>query len=166
MLLFLLCSKWNVVLKSAAAAPEKAFPRWYYNRINLFVRRVAHVFFFIAGVNTKAKDIGNVPNSICPSCGAYANMYVSVLFEALSLFFVPVFKWNRRYLVTLPCCGAVYELDQEEGRAFERGEINTINPGRMHKVSGCSARPGVCPQCGAALPPGARFCSQCGAPIR
>ncbi|MDP4109547.1 MAG: zinc ribbon domain-containing protein [Bacillota bacterium] len=121
------------------------------------------MFFFISGVNTKSKDIGSIPNSICPSCGAYCSMQVSSVFESLHLFFVPLFKWGRKYFVTMPCCNAVYELDREEGMRFEKGEIKNIDPSSLRKASGF---PEVCPECGAALQNGANFCSRCGFRIR
>ncbi len=124
------------------------------------------MFFFVSGINTKSKDLGSVPNVVCPGCGAYSSMHVSVLYETLHLFFIPTFKWNRRYLVTMPCCSSVFELDREEGAAFERGEKKTIDPSRLHKVSGSSGFTGFCPRCGAELPFGANFCSRCGASVR
>ncbi|MCX7615409.1 MAG: zinc ribbon domain-containing protein, partial [Clostridiales bacterium] len=115
------------------------------------------MFFFVSGVRTKSKDIGNIPNVICPGCGAYSNLYIAMIYETLHLFFIPTFKWNKRYLVTDPACGAVFELDRELGIAFERGEINTIDPSGLHKVSGFYQN--KCHTCGAELMPGARFCS-------
>ena len=39
-----------------------------------------------------------------------------------SFFFIPIFKWNRRFFVEMSCCGAVYELDLEVGKRLLRGE--------------------------------------------
>ncbi len=120
--------------------------------------------FFIMGINTASKQIGNIPNLICPSCGAYTSMQITVLFEVLSLFFIPIFKWHRRYLATAYCCDSVFMIDPEEGKAFERGETETIDPDHMHKADNYFyAR--TCPHCGAELSDGARFCSMCGKPL-
>ena len=47
-------------------------------------------------------------------------------YTVLSLFFIPCFKWNRRYYVTMHCCGAVYELDPETGKRIASGESPEI----------------------------------------
>lgn len=120
------------------------------------------MFFLISGVNTKSKDIGSVPNVICPNCGALSNMRVAVLYESLHLFYIPTFKWHRRYLVSEPICGAVFALDSEQGLAIEKGKISTIDPSHLHKVSGFSSTKDTCKTCGAELPPGAKYCAQCG----
>ncbi|MPN08287.1 hypothetical protein SDC9_155569 [bioreactor metagenome] len=124
------------------------------------------MFFFISGMNTETKSLGNATNVICPACGAYTCMHITVLYEALHIFFVPVLRWNRRYLVTAPCCQTVFALDPDEGRAFEKNEKATIDPARLHKTYGFSASSDHCPFCGAHLSCDARFCSQCGKSIR
>ena len=123
------------------------------------------MFFLITGVNTKAEHLGDAPNVVCPSCGALCCMHITILYELLHLFFIPVFKWNRRYLVTSPCCGAVFELEREEGEAFKKGEKGTVEPARMHRTRDFHAG-AACPDCGASLPPGAKYCPNCGKPVR
>ncbi len=44
----------------------------------------------------------------------------------LSIFFIPIFKWGRTYYVRTSCCGSLYQLRPEVGRAIERGENVTI----------------------------------------
>jgi ribosomal protein L32 len=122
------------------------------------------MFFFIVGVNTAAKELGTIPNTVCLSCGAYARLTVTVIYSVFSLFFIPLFKWNRRYIATASCCNAVFEIDADAGRDFERGRTDTIDSKRMHKTSEYTA-PSDCPYCGAVLPPGAHFCYNCGRPM-
>ena len=122
------------------------------------------MFFFIIGINTATKELGTVPNVICPSCGAYTRLQIIVTYEVLNLFFIPVFKWNRRYFATASCCGSVFEVDPGEGRAFERGQIDRIDPRHFHKTAS-GARFPRCPYCGAEVPPGARYCHMCGRPL-
>ena len=121
------------------------------------------MFFLLIGIHDKIKHVGDAPNFTCPACGALCCMHISVLYSSLQLFLLPVFRWNRRYLATAPCCGAVFELDPAEGRAFERGEESTIDPAFLHKASGF---PDVCPACGARIPSGANYCFHCGKPLR
>ena len=45
-----------------------------------------------------------------------------MIYTYFSFFFIPLFKWNRRYYVKMDCCEAVYELEPEVGKAVLRGE--------------------------------------------
>lgn len=120
------------------------------------------MFFLVSGVDTKAEHLCDARNVVCPNCGAYTCLHITLLYERLHLFFVPVLKWNRRYLATAPCCGTVFELEREEGEAFRRGEKKTLDPSRLHKTVNPYGGARACPNCGAALPCGAKFCPQCG----
>ena len=122
------------------------------------------MFFFIA-VTTKMKELGNANNLVCPSCGALSYMTVTVMYEVLYLFFIPIFKWNKRYAATSSCCKSVFEVEHEAGQAFEKGETDTLNPSSLQKIHIYSGKNNVCPYCGAGLNDGAKYCSQCGKPV-
>ena len=51
---------------------------------------------------------------------------VYMVYSYLSLFFIPVLKWGRRYYVRTTCCNASVELDAELGRKIQRGEITSL----------------------------------------
>ena len=125
--------------------------------------------FFILGINTKTEEIGTANNVVCPACGRLTMLKIIVIYEVFHFFFIPLFKWNRRYLAEAGCCGAVFELDADAGRAFERGERSDIDPQHLHRTGGYGGGfsddydiPAACPHCGAELPPDARFCHRCG----
>ena len=80
----------------------------------------------------------------------------------LSLFFLPVLKWNRRYFVRTSCCGAVYALNPEKGRAIAHGEPVTIEPQDLTLVGSQSARLRRCPRCGYTTEEDFTFCPKCG----
>ncbi len=121
--------------------------------------------FFIIGVNNASKQIGNISNVICPSCGAYTNMQITVMYMVLSIFFIPVFKWHRHYFATSYCCGNEFEIDTQEGKAFEQGKISQIDTKHMYKTDDYF-HIRACPYCGAELPNGANYCYMCGKPLR
>lgn len=123
------------------------------------------MFFFIIGINTASKQIGNITNVICPSCGAYTSMEITAIYEVLHIFFIPIFKFNRRYIATSRCCNNMFEVDYDEGRAFEQGKISSINPKYLRK-SNNYFHTHSCPYCGADLPDDARYCYMCGKPLR
>ena len=76
---------------------------------------------FIGGISSGMKQIEYMKTVICSRCGAYGRYQVFMTYMYFSFFFIPLFKWNRRFYVKMSCCGAVYELDPEIGRKLLRG---------------------------------------------
>lgn len=76
---------------------------------------------FIGGISSGMKQIEYMKTVICSRCGAYGRYQVYMTYMYFSFFFIPLFKWNRRYYVKMSCCGAVYELDPEVGQKLLRG---------------------------------------------
>lgn len=50
-------------------------------------------------------------------CGLYCTIII----------FIPIFKWGSKYYVQTSCCGKTYKLDNEVGRAIEKGEPIVIS---------------------------------------
>ena len=94
-----------------------------------------------------------------------------MLYTVLSLFFVPTFKWNRRYYVQSTCCGTTYELNPEIGRQIARGENVEILSQHLNRVDsgGLSGWFGRwksackhCQNCGYETAEDFDFCPKCG----
>lgn len=84
--------------------------------------------FFMMGVTPGRKDFDFNQTIICPDCGRYGRYNVFMTYMVLSLFFIPVFKWSKRYFVQSSCCNRIYELSPERGRQIARGEDVEIEP--------------------------------------
>ncbi|MBP8989943.1 MAG: zinc-ribbon domain-containing protein, partial [Clostridia bacterium] len=56
------------------------------------------MFFFIGGVQTAQKQIGTTEQIQCPSCCMKTQFEISKTYSYFHLFFIPVFRWNVRYL--------------------------------------------------------------------
>lgn len=117
--------------------------------------------FFIAGINSGESELPFTQPVVCPHCGRYGQYQVVMTYLCLSLFFLPVFKWNRRYQVRMRCCGMTYALNPEKGRAIARGEDGVrIDPSDLTPYGG--PRGGYethedfafCPRCGSPMQPG------------
>lgn len=83
--------------------------------------------FFIMGIYNKTREItykGSM--EICPDCGRYCSYNIYVEFMCLSLFFIPVAKWGKRYHAKASCCGKIHKLTKEQGKKAEKGEKITI----------------------------------------
>ena len=84
--------------------------------------------FLIMGINNGRKKLKFTQNLLCPFCGRAAQIEIIMTYTYFMFFFIPLFRWNRRYFVTMPCCGASYELDGALGRDIEKGRKDHINP--------------------------------------
>ena len=91
--------------------------------------------FFMMGITDGRKDLNFTQTIICNICGRYGRYNVFMTYTVLSLFFIPCFKWNKHYYVQTSCCGTVYELDPEIGKAIARGEQVEIQPEHLSKVN-------------------------------
>jgi endogenous inhibitor of DNA gyrase (YacG/DUF329 family) len=119
------------------------------------------MFFFIAVVSGR-EELGPRRCGRFPCCGTVgAAAPVTCVFQRFILFFIPLFRFGRRYFVSCPNCGAVYEIEPEEGRRIERDPAAEIDPERMHRVSSGRAA-NFCPNCGSPVPLDARYCPRCG----
>lgn len=122
--------------------------------------------FLIFGINEGRKQLPFRQNVPCPVCGRYGAMTAWMAYTYFMLFFIPLFKWNRRYFIRMECCGATCGIPEELGRDIESGKATVLDPSRLG--FGRSARgPGIrrCPNCGFATAEDFFFCPRCGKPL-
>lgn len=125
--------------------------------------------FFIGGITQGSKEIlYRAAAFVCDRCGRYGRYEVFMTYMCLSLFFIPVLKWNRRYYVKTSCCKTVYALDEEIGKRLARGEDLEIRPEHLTLVSDGHEEPAWdvpvkrCPDCGYETKENFEFCPKCG----
>lgn len=82
--------------------------------------------FFIMGISQGEQQLDYDGTIICGECGRYGHIQVFMTYMYFSFFFIPIFKWGRRYYVRMSCCQSLYELAPEVGRAIACGEDVTI----------------------------------------
>ncbi len=119
--------------------------------------------FFVIGINQGQKDMNYSVAVRCGSCGSYSRAQLFLTFSQLLLFFIPTFKWGKRYLLRMSCCGALYELDKEKGKLIENGisvditqdDLTLIQTGRHTSTMYCT-------NCGKQLDRSYSFCPYCG----
>ena len=121
--------------------------------------------FFMIGMSPRRTDYeyrGGV--MICGRCGRYGSYRVYMTCMCLSLFLIPVFKWNRQYFAQSTCCGTVYELDPEVGRRIARGENVEILPQHLREfyTESAGGRIRRCSACGYVTGEDFDFCPKCG----
>lgn len=119
--------------------------------------------FFIMGITDGRKELkydGGGMN-ICQCCGAYSSYAVFMTYMCISLFFIPVFKWGKKYYVKTSCCNSVFELNEEKGKAIARGEEVKINDTDLTIVRQYN-RKKRCRNCGYETAEDFDFCPKCG----
>ncbi len=120
--------------------------------------------FFIMAITDGRKDFEFSQTMTCLDCGRYGQYRVFMLYTVLSLFFIPAFKWNRRYYVQTSCCGVVYELDPEVGRRIACGEDVEIMPKHLSRTERAGWYPVYkrCANCGYETDEDFDYCPKCG----
>ena len=118
--------------------------------------------FFIMGMSNGEKRFDFSQTIICDVCGAYGRYEVFMTFMYLSLFFIPLFRWNKHFYVRTTCCNTLYELDPEVGRRIARGENVQITERDLTRVSGSGRRIRRCGHCGYATEEDFAYCPRCG----
>lgn len=119
--------------------------------------------FLIFGVEEGSKQILFRQRVLCPVCGRYGDMTVWMTYTYFMFFFVPLFKWNRRYYVKMECCGAGFEIPVELGRDIKDKKITDIDPSKLEfsdPVYGPKIR--RCPDCGFETTEDYYYCPKCG----
>ena len=118
--------------------------------------------FFMMGVTQKREDLDFIQMVTCDVCGAYGRMNVYVIYSVLSLFFLPVYKWNRKYYVEMSCCHSLYELNSEVGRGIEQGTVTSIDENDLVLIKGNRSSCKRCEHCGYETEEDFDFCPKCG----
>ena len=89
---------------------------------------------FIGGISQGRKLLNYARSILCGSCGSTSQCQVFMTYMYFSFFFIPLFKWNKRFYVQMSCCSAIYELEPEIGKAILRGEEPAITSADLHLV--------------------------------
>src|SRR5690625_1352731 len=106
-------------------------------------------FIGVFGIQSKAKTIKTEQGVICPVCGSYDRYDVLQTFNYFNIFFIPIWRWNKRYFLKTRCCQQTCELQQEIGKRIEKGEEVEITQDHLD----CGQLPyrRICPNCQAKL---------------
>lgn len=124
--------------------------------------------FFIMGISQGQKKLDFDQLIVCGHCGKYGHLNVYMVYSYLSLFFIPIFKWGRRYYVQAGCCGQTVELDPETGKKIASGELTHLPEDIIPAGnSGFAAnRERRCPNCGFVTEEDYSFCPKCGGHLK
>ena len=124
-------------------------------------------FIGIFGIEEKENELKTFPQVVCPLCGRFTQAVLLVHYTYFHIFFIPTFRWNKRYYVKLRCCGAIYEADAAYAEQLKTA--SDIDFTRLKRISSGFSRfadfespDTVCPNCGRSYDPSFAFCPHCG----
>lgn len=117
--------------------------------------------FFLMGISRGEKKLDYVKTIICVNCSKYGRYEIFMTYTYLSLFFIPVLKWDKRYYVKTTCCQNLYELDAIVGKKILNGQETDIRQEDLTPVNGHSFNKS-CPACGYIANSDFIYCPKCG----
>jgi len=119
--------------------------------------------FFMIGITDGRKDIDFNQAITCSVCGKFGRFQIFMTYMSLSLFFIPVFKWNRKFYVQTTCCNTIYELDPETAGRIMAGENVEITEKDLYMVQSGEGRQWKrCDNCGYSTNEDFEYCPKCG----
>lgn len=118
--------------------------------------------FFIMGITDGQKQLDFNQTILCGNCGGYGRYEVFMAYTVLTLFFIPVFRWNRQYFVRTTCCNALYRLDREVGKRIARGENVVLSDRDLQPLGAGQGSVKQCGFCGFTTTEDYEYCPKCG----
>ena len=120
--------------------------------------------FFVMGISDKEVKLNFDQLVICKCCGKYGHVEVFMRYTYFMFFFIPLFKWNKRYYVRMNCCNSISEISSDIGKGIENGTITSINPYILRfEGKGYSAK--RCNNCGFTTFEDFDYCPKCGSKL-
>ena len=125
-------------------------------------KQLGDAMFFIFGMSNDKKLLHISDVEIHDHCGRFGRHEVFMTYDYFSLFFIPVFKWNKKYFVVYNCCGKVYSLPKDIGEDIERnGNPNFTERDLIYDDEG-EVPPNICTYCGYITEDDYTYCPNCG----
>lgn len=118
--------------------------------------------FFIFGISNKEKKFEFSQTRVCKTCGSFGRLEAFMTYSFFSLFFIPIIKWNKKYYVRSTCCGSLYTIDAEIGKAIRRGEDIKIEDKDLKPINIDNRNVRYCENCNYKVENEFEYCPKCG----
>ncbi len=118
--------------------------------------------FFIFGISSRRKEFDFSQAKICEVCGVYGRLEAFMTYSYFSVFFIPILKWNKQYYIRSSCCGSIYTVDEEIGKAIKRGEEVKIEDKDLNPVKDADGSFKTCDNCNYPIEDVFEYCPKCG----
>ncbi len=121
--------------------------------------------FLIFAASPGRKQLPYDQTVVCSQCGQYGHYEVWMTYMVFSVFFLPIFRWRKKYHVRMTCCDSVYHLNEEKGKLIAAGhpaEIEAEDLQLEDSRCGTGSQVKKCPRCGFFTEDDYMFCPKCG----
>lgn len=115
-------------------------------------------FIGIMGINQKEKVVREIEKVPCMTCKETPEGKLVKVYSYFHAFFIPLIKWNVKYVVLCNGCQQGFEISLEKGRLIEQGS-DEVTYWDLKPLKPLQKR---CMACGNILDPAHKFCPQCG----
>lgn len=122
------------------------------------------IFAGIFGVENKSKIVNEIDTGHCFACRNYGKYIIEKNYTYFHFFFIPLFKWNTKYILKTTCCNKVYLLNALIGEKIEKGENVLIFHSDLELIYDYSFE--YCPKCNRKIERDFIYCPYCGEPIK
>lgn len=120
---------------------------------------------FISGVSNKEEELNYSRQMICSNCGSYDRFQGYTSYMRLSVFFISIFKWKRRYYLKSRCCFTIFGIPKEIGRDIEKGYEPNIREEDLFIIKKGKKPNKKCDRCRIELDGEFSYCPNCGEKI-
>ena len=120
--------------------------------------------FFIMGISNGEKKLNFDQLEICRRCGQYGHLEIYMTYMYFMFFFLPIFKWNKRYYAKMSCCGSVCELRPEVGKEIAQGNLTHLNVEELDFAKQAYSMKS-CQNCGFSTMDDFQYCPKCGSKL-
>jgi len=120
-------------------------------------------FIGIFGIERKEKELKSF-SAVCPECAKFCRARLIFSYTYFHIFFIPTFRWDKKYALVLNCCGCVYDVPQNYADELLGSE--TVDFTRLKRKPREYGVPPVCPGCGRILERGFAYCPYCGTTLK
>lgn len=116
-------------------------------------------FIGVFGIGNKNKNLGDVTFK-CTGC---INKKFSLieLSRSFDIFFIPVFKFSKEYIVICKTCKSVYKIKQEKMK-----KILETKKVEYDDIEQIILETNTCPHCGTSIAGDFSFCPKCGKALK
>lgn len=120
--------------------------------------------FFIFGISDKERLIKSQNMYTHNRCGKWGRIDIFVVETVLSLFFIPTFRWNRRFYAHFSCCNYTMELDSDLGKEILRNPNRNLTAKDLNDYQSYNReyKKPYCKNCGKELNGDFSYCPYCG----
>lgn len=118
--------------------------------------------FFFFGIMPVQEKIPYGFSGVCSRCGKVCKYEIISTASCFSIFFIPLFKFGKKYLVQVSCCNNIYLLNNDIGKKIENGEDIIITDQDLTPLEGDFSPYHTCPNCGYEVKSDFVHCPKCG----